>query len=379
MRAPSIKVLLVGPLPPPFGGIPSYVQKLYDSQVDGVRYQIFNTAFPSWIAALNREGKMSYSSIRENGIWGAIKKVVFVMISYPVLAYKILTTKPDIVQVFTCSYWGYWRNWLYVLIAKLCGKKTIFHILNAIDVFYGSASDIEKIWIRKSFESADLNLVQSPGLKKWLDQYCHGTVLGLWNGIDLDGIPGKKNDRMILGEKIPTGITVGGLGRNKGTFDIITALRDLREDGLNLKWIFVGGGNINAFQELAKSFGVADIISFTGPIEEARKWEYIQDSDFYCLPSYAEGQPISIIEAMATGLPVISTNVGSIPEIVQDKISGIIIQPGNHKALEDAIKTMVLNENERKRMGENALKSTLERHNINFLFAQLIGAYRSLT
>jgi hypothetical protein len=125
-------VCLVGPTPPPYGGIPTYVQTLLDANIPEVEYLIVDTKLPQWVAPANREGKTEYGSFFENGFFTGIKKVVFSISHYFVFIRVLMVTKPQIVQIFTCSYWGYWRNFLYVLIAKLFGKKTIFHLLNAI-------------------------------------------------------------------------------------------------------------------------------------------------------------------------------------------------------------------------------------------------------
>jgi glycosyltransferase involved in cell wall biosynthesis len=371
-----VKVLLVGPLPPPFGGIPRYVQDLYKANIDGVTFAIFNTAFPSWIAPYNREGKMSYASIVESGVWGVLKKLCYVLASYSILIGRLLSENPDIVQVFTCSYWGYWRNWLYVLTAKFCGKKTIFHLLNAIDLFYEQAGKLGKFWIRKSLNTADIYLLQSPGLKRWVDTYCQKQSYGLWNGIDFGEIPtGNPAPTDQCDPVKPEGVTLGGLGKNKGTYDIIDVLGELRTEGIKVNWIFVGNGNIEAFRTLAADQGVSDAILFTGMVSEAKKWACLRSAEFYCLPSYAEGQPMSIIEAMAVGLPVIATSVGSIPEMIEHETSGLLIQPGDRQSLALAIKKMVSDLKMREKMGKNAQSIARERHNITDLFCGLKRIY----
>jgi UDP-glucose 4-epimerase len=375
----NTKIILVGPLPPPYGGIPSYVQDLKNAQIKDIQFMTFNTAFPEWVAPFNREGEMSYTSIFESGLWGAVKKMLYVLLSYPALLMEIIRKRPDIVQVFTCSYWGYWRNWLYVLISKLCGRKTIFHLLNAIDVFYDSVSRFGKWWIGKSLNSADVYLLQSPGLKAWVDQYSHKESYGLWNGIDFGACPSAiYGDDHSTNNKAPMGITVGGLGKNKGTQDILDALHDLQLEGVKLRWIFVGGGDVEKFRAMAETRGIAESVFFTGRVGESPKMQYLQGSSFYCLPSYAEGQPISIIEAMANGLPVISTNVGSIPEMIENNISGFLIQPGDLDGLKTAIRDLASNEELRRRMGKQARITAFRRHQNAKLHSSLKEIYQKL-
>jgi glycosyltransferase involved in cell wall biosynthesis len=136
-------------------------------------------------------------------------------------------------------------------------------------------------------------------------------------------------------------------------------------------------GNIEEFEVLAKEKGVVENIKFTGPVSDLEKWKYLFESDFYCLPSYAEGQPISIIEAMSIGLPVISTTVGSIPEMITDSTNGILIPAGDMVKLVEAIKKMS-NKAFRLSIGEKAREIAMTRYDQSQFFASLVKIYTSL-
>ena len=375
-----VKVMLVGPIPPPYGGIPFYVKTLFESGITNIDFYLFNTAMPAWIAPINREGKRSYASIFENGFWVGIKKCCFVLFSFASLAFSILRERPQIVQVFTSSYWGYWRNWIYLLISRMLGRRTIFHLLNAIDIFYSDSGSIQRYWLRRSLNSADYYLVQSPELMGWVKKISKSEVISIWNGIDFRQIPLKKAPppSFIASSVRPVGITIGALGRNKGTAELIIALQRLKVEHINLGWVFVGDGDSAYYKSMAESKGVAENIYFTGPVQEFEKWHYLHHADIFCLPSYAEGQPISILEAMAVGLPIISTAVGSIPEVVRDGIDGYIIQPVNIDSLVSRIKELLQNSEKRHFMGQNAQRIALERHNIQSMFENMDNVYHQM-
>lgn len=371
----TIKVLLIGPVPPPWGGIAKYVQDLYESDMD-VDFRLFNTALPHWIAPYSIEWERNYRSILTNGLSIGLKKVGYIIISYLVLFFRLLFYRPHIVHVFTCTYWGYWRSYLYILLAKCLRIHTIFHILGAIDLFYEEVGEKQRRLIRSSFNTADVYFVQSPYLKEWVLQFTLKPVEYFWNGIHLDQIP--KKDLTSL-EKLrhmsgPIGISIGNLSRNKGTHLIFDALRKLKAQDLNIGWIFVGRGDIQSFQNLAQDYGLKEIL-FTGPVEEEQKWQYLYMADFFCLPSYAEGQPISILEAMAVGLPIIATTVGSIPEVIANGHDGLLIAPGDEQQLVDAIANLAKNENLRIAMGKNVKEKVQVRHDIYILFEHIKYAY----
>lgn len=376
----AINILLVGPIPPPFGGIPAYVKNLKDASINGVDFMLFNTAFPEWVAPFYREGKRSYTSIFEISLWVGLKKVSYVLLSFLWLARLIIAKRPQIVHVFTCSYWGYWRNWGYILIAKFLQRKTVFHLLGAIDLFYEEVGLLQRFLLRRSLNSADCYLSQSPNLEKWVKQYSNEVSIGLWNGIDFEQIaaqlPGVP-DRIasLVG---PFGITIGNLSKNKGTADIIEVISRLKEKKVNLGWVFIGRGDIKHFRNLAEHHGVSRQICFTGEVEEAEKWQMLQHATFFCLPSDAEGQPISIIEAMACGLPVISTNVGSIPEVIRNGVDGILVQSGDIPALENAMLKLVSDPGLRQTMGKNSLQICRKRHDVRNLHSALAKIYCSM-
>jgi glycosyltransferase involved in cell wall biosynthesis len=377
----GIKILLVGPVPPPFGGIPVYVKSLIDTKLDGIEFKLFNTAIPAWVEPFHREGKRSYGSVFEFGIWVSLKKISYILFSFVSLAWSIIAIRPSIVQVFTCSYWGYWRNWIYILIARLFRRKTIFHLLGAMDLFYNEVGSFQRTLLRRSLNSADCYLLQSPVLEAWAKQYSHKEVIGIWNGIDFAKIPLKAINppEIIVDLDCPIGLTIGNLSVNKGTHEILDALKMMRDEDIKISWIFVGRGDIQWFKKLAEQNGLTDNVRFTGEVGELEKWQFLYHAQFFCLPSYAEGQPISIIEAMACGLPVVSTKIGSIPEMILEGYNGKLISPGDTEALKDAILSLVKNPELGEAMGKASQKLCRERHNIVDLYAELSEIYSRLS
>ena len=138
---------MVGPVPPPYGGIPKYVDELYTSKFLNENYKIslFDTAIPSRVRRYNKDNRRSYFSFMSDGYIPALK-LIFYTLNNILFSYtkKLKKFKPDIVQVFTSSYWGFWRNSIHVLISKLFGIKVYFHLLNAIDDFWNNSSFIGK-------------------------------------------------------------------------------------------------------------------------------------------------------------------------------------------------------------------------------------------
>ena len=109
---------------------------------------------------------------------------------------------------------------------------------------------------------------------------------------------------------------------------------------------FGGNGEIEKFKKTMKDKNLAEIVNYIGWISGDDKINHLSKADAFILPSYNEGLPISILEAMTYGLPIISTNVGGIPELIKDKVNGLIIEPGNHNQLEESLKFVLQNNSE---------------------------------
>jgi glycosyltransferase involved in cell wall biosynthesis len=101
-------------------------------------------------------------------------------------------------------------------------------------------------------------------------------------------------------------------------------------------------------------------------------------SAVFVLPSHSEGQPISVLEAMACALPVIATRVGGIPETVRDGVDGIIVDPGNVGALSDAIERLVTRPQLRREMGAAARRRVQERYDMPRFREHLGVLYRAV-
>ncbi|PAD35117.1 glycosyltransferase family 4 protein, partial [Terribacillus saccharophilus] len=123
----------------------------------------------------------------------------------------------------------------------------------------------------------------------------------------------------------------------KGILDLIEAAKFITKNG-NVEFVIAGDGEL--FEEsvkVVKSAGLEKKFKFVGWVNEKEKNDLLRRADLFVLPSYNEGLPLSILEAMSFYLPIVSTNVGSIDEAVKNKENGELVQPGSVKELEKAI------------------------------------------
>ncbi|WP_299405952.1 glycosyltransferase family 4 protein [Acaryochloris sp. IP29b_bin.148] len=147
----------------------------------------------------------------------------------------------------------------------------------------------------------------------------------------------------------------GRVGHRKGAFDLIQALAELP---LHLKarahLSIAGDGEIEQGQLLADRLGVSDLITFMGWINPGQRDQMLANADIFILPSYNEGLPLAILEAMAWGIPPITTPVGGIPEVVLPNQNGLLVSPGNVQQLSKAIGYLLEDTERRLKLGKSA-------------------------
>ena len=106
------------------------------------------------------------------------------------------------------------------------------------------------------------------------------------------------------------------------------------------------------------------------------KYKYYKQADIYVLPSYAEGLPMSILEAASYGLPIVATRVGGIPEIIDDGVNGFLIDPGDKGALTDRLLRLIENPELRSQMGRAAYQKVKEKFDVDTVVKQLDSLYQ---
>jgi glycosyltransferase involved in cell wall biosynthesis len=166
-------------------------------------------------------------------------------------------------------------------------------------------------------------------------------------GVDLSEFGAAERDGSRAAPEI---LTVGRVVPVKGQALLIEALADLAARGVQATLTIVGDGpQLEDLRALADRLGVADEVSFEGAVAQDAVRAYYERADVFALPSFAEGLPVVLIEAMATGLPVVASRITGIPELVEDGVSGRLVVPGRRDQLTDSLAAIVGETHDRRR------------------------------
>lgn len=246
-----------------------------------------------------------------------------------------------IVHLHSAADGSFWRKVRLTRLAKTMGKKVVLHIhASRFKDFYNEASDSKKKWIKRELDSVDTIIALSESWRRWFESIgvdpAKIEVLRNITAYPVSRPEAKVNDgRVRL-------LFMGEIGQRKGVFDLLQAIAEHKDELAGRLELSIGGNrNEEQLLETIRREGLEDMVRFEGWVVGDKKIELFNRADIFILPSYNEGLPISILEAMSYGKPVISTPVGGIPEVVETDVNGVIVEPGNHGQIYRAIKKYI--------------------------------------
>ena len=198
------------------------------------------------------------------------------------------------------------------------------------------------------------------------------------NGIDLDEFPERSRDGAGSG---PVRVLfVGRIFAEQKGLDVLVEAIGLLTDPAAVRVRLVGEewGSGPALARRARDLGVAGSVAFLGPVPRAQLLEEYRTADLLVLPSRFEPFGIVLLEAMASGLPVVASRVGGIPTVVRENESGLLVRPGDPEALAAALQRLVDDPAGRERMGA-AGRALVPPYDWKRLGPQVLGFFREIT
>jgi colanic acid/amylovoran biosynthesis glycosyltransferase len=167
-------------------------------------------------------------------------------------------------------------------------------------------------------------------------------------------------------------LCVGRLMAAKGQSLLIESVAELRRRGIQATAVIVGEGpNRARLEKLARLLGMDEHVKLTGALGQDQVSARYAECHIFCLPSFAEGLPVVLMEAMATGRPVVATSVMGIGELVTDRVHGRLVTPGCVNELTDALQELAEDEEARRRMGAAGRTRVLEHFDVQRSASQL--------
>lgn len=211
------------------------------------------------------------------------------------------------------------------------------------------------------------SLVQSLGCKD-------ANIVVIPNWIDSEMYRQRESNRSLrlTGVHQPTILFMGWLEQYKGVNELLDAACLLVEEGLPFRLVICGSGPLReALKQRCAQFGLERHVEFLGWVAGETKLKAFRESDIFVLPSFSEGFPNALLEAMAAGLAVVATPVGGIVSVIESGHNGLLVKPGDHVGLAQALRELVFDPELVKRMGEINRMKIAENHDITHVWRKI--------
>jgi glycosyltransferase involved in cell wall biosynthesis len=230
------------------------------------------------------------------------------------------------------------RKGIIILFCKLIGVPTILHLHAAqFPIFYNSIPRFLKFLVRGLFKLPQKVIVLGATAQKFVTSDLRVKVEKVEvipNGVPSASLPRRKFDSSKNFEIL----FLGNLTERKGVTDLLKAINSkvlLGEQGFILR--LAGGGNIENYKTYVSENRLDNFVQFEGWVDQQSASKLLANADVLILPSYDEGLPLVILEAMANSVAVICTPVGEIANFLKDEVNAIFVAPGDMNALCTAI------------------------------------------
>ena len=279
---------------------------------------------------------VSKRELKESGKF-TLQNIALALKQYIRFLYSMLRFRPHIIHIHTSQGIALLKDTFFVLSGKVFYSNVVLHVhAPNFDKLYCKQSPILQSYIRRVMKRADIVIALSSEWKKRIAQIIpNNQIFILRNCIDVNNIP---PHIFSLEAK---GLFLGSVGLRKGAFDLIEAIGRIKLKGISLKVWIVGyearEGDLQRARSMQEELQLGDYVKILGTVYGEKKKNLLSKANFFVLPSYNEGLPMAILEAMAAGMAIISTSVGGIPEIVKDGYNGFIVNPGDVNALTEKL------------------------------------------
>ncbi len=319
-----------------------------------------------------------------------MKKLLKAMAGYSEYRRVLREFKPDIVHIHSSFGASFYRLQPFLNLAVKKGIPVVDHCHGAdFEEFYENASTAKKEQIAKVFNKFTKIIVLS---EEWKDRFLKflpaQKISVIANYASVRGIESVKEslDRRYESRQV---VFLGELGKRKGGYDLGRIIKAFRDKAGKVRFVLCGDGRpedkVAILDEIKKHNPNARIdeteqadIRLTGWVRGAEKEKILDESSVFILPSYQEGLPMSLLEAMGFGLPVISTNVGGIPKLGGADSGCFICKPGDADSMADAYYAIMSDVEKYKELSLRNLQKAKTGYDFDAHISKLADIYRDV-
>jgi glycosyltransferase involved in cell wall biosynthesis len=297
------------------------------------------------------------------------------------LTVQLMLGRVAAVHAHVSSSASFWRKSMLLLLCRRFGLPTIFHLHSGRFAEWASpsrGSGIRQWWIRNTLESSSMVVVLTPTWATWIKEYApHANVVVLGNPVSVP-VAMPPDDQRASFSGPGRVLFLGWIYDFKGCYDLLKSWAMFREHCPGWRLAVGGKGEVDNFLAEAERLGVREDIDFLGWVTGDDKDRELRRADIFVLPSYREGMPVSVLEAMAYGVSVIATPVGGVPDMMTPGVHGLWVQPGDITGMSDRLVQLAQSAELRASLAHEARLHVIRRNSVEAVLEQLTGLYDDL-
>lgn len=268
------------------------------------------------------------------------------------------------------------RKSMFIMLTVAARRPVIFHLHGGefMQYYHEECGALRKWFVRFVLDHCAVIIGLSHSWQANLTKITsNGNVVCIPNPVSF-----QKRNTLQSPREPATLLFLGRLERGKGIYELLEAIAKLSPSFPKIRLLAGSDGNIKDVADHARKLGIQDRIELLGWVQGSQKEELLARATLFVLPSYNEGLPMGVLEAMAAGLPVVATAVGGIPDAVEDGVEGLLVSPGNVDALCAAIEKLLLSSQLRQQMGEAAVRKVRDQFAANRVVPKIDTLYVEL-
>ena len=258
------------------------------------------------------------------------------------------------------------RKFIFFKIAKLCQKRIVIHlhIGNQLDGYRDNKL------CRELLEGADAIIVLSQSIRTKISAY-----FGVGEKVHVIYNPCSIVSNVHYSDQHKYILFAGTLNQNKGYAVLIKAFAKIAIQFPDWRLVLAGNGELEQAQQLVKDLGIEHQVVFAGWVTDSKKEQLFREASVFCLSSYAEGFPMAVLDAWSYGIPVVSTPVGGLPDVLRDNENALLFQPGDVDMLAEKFIQVLSDATCRKRLSSASLALSKGLFSIQTINSQIEALY----
>jgi len=300
------------------------------------------------------------------------------------LVKSLITNRIDVAIIFSSSGWSLKEKGLMVIICKMFRVKVIFALRCGLIKDEVVRSSFSRSYLQRVIKKADVVICQGTSWQNFYTQFEPSKTdkfIIIPNWIDTNvysKVSDQRAKNSLHSGKAVKLLYLGWLEPFKGITDLLDVFEKLIKNGTKVEADVYGSGSlVDKIKQKVDESGLSELFRLRGWADEGIKLKAMEEADIFVLPSYREGMPNALIEAMAAGLPCISAEVGGVPDLISHKENGLVFSPGDQDKLYENISSLYNDSELRKSLGIKAREFILSNCSIDYAsryFENMINA-----